>query len=362
VRCLPPDFPTWNYDRLAQPSHGLYVVAPTLAGTARYVVIFDDFGVPVWWYEASAQPVDVTVFPEGNIAWILSTPIAEIRSLDGTLVRSIETAGVLTDIHEFQMLPNGNVILTAYPRREHVDLTAFGAGADETVIDALIQEISPAGDVVWSWNSKDHIGLGETGRWYGMAIKSEAWDIVHMNAVERVDDNSFLISLRHTDAVYKIEKATGDVIWKLGGTPRPESLSVLNDPEGSYPFGGQHDVRLQPDGTVTVYDNNTERPDPPRAVRYAIDEGAGSATLLEQLTDPEAPSSFCCGSARRSADGSWLMSWGGRSLVTEFNAAKERTFRLTFDGTLFSYRAVPVPDGLLSVSQLRAGMNTMFPR
>ena len=56
------------------------------------------------------------------------------------------------------------------------------------------------------------------------------------------------------------------------------------------------------------------------------------------------------------------MSWGGRSLVTEFNAAKERTFRLTFAGTVFIYRAVPVPDGVLSASQLRAGMNAMFPR
>jgi hypothetical protein len=364
VRCLPPDFPTWNYERLAQPSHEFYVVAPNLSGTTRYAVIFDEYGVPVWWYDASAQPVDVKVLPDGNIAWTLSTPKAEIRSLDGSLVRTIETTGVLTDIHEFQMLPNGNVILIAYPRRQHVDLTGFGAGADETVIDALIQEIDPAGDVVWSWNSKDHIGLGETSRWYGLGIKSDAWDLVHMNAVEPDGEDSLLISLRHTDAVYKIDKATGNVVWKLGGTPTPQSLEVLDDPQGSYPFGGQHDVRLQPDGTITVHDNNTGLSAAPRAVRYEIDEADGTARLLEEVTDPEVPSgaSFCCGSARRSADGSWLMSWGGRSLVTEFNAAKERTFRLTFGGTVFSYRAVAVPDGLLSASQLRAGMNAMFPR
>ena len=133
-----------------------------------------------------------------------------------------------------------------------------------------------------------------------------------MNAIEPVGDDAILISLRHTDAVYKIDKATGDVIWKLGGTWTPKSLTVTDDPQGAYPLGGQHDVRLQPDGTITIHDNDTNLPSPPqRVVRYEIDEATHTAKLVEQKTDPEAPGSFyCCGSARRSADGSWLISWG----------------------------------------------------
>ena len=97
-------------------------------------------------------------------------------------------------------------------------------------------------------------------------------------------------------------------------------------------------------------------------MRYEINEATHTATLVEEVTDSEAPSSFCCGSARRSADGSWLMSWGSRSLVTEFNAAGERTFRLSFGGVVFSYRAVAAPDGSLSAAALRTGMDTMHPR
>lgn len=171
--------------------------------------------------------------------------------------------------------------------------------------------------------------------------------------VEPDGPNAFLISLRHTDAVYKIDKASGDVIWKLGGTTTPKSLTVLDDPYGAYPLGGQHDPRVLPDGTVTIHDNGTAIGGrAPRAVRYQIDEQAMTATLLEEVTDPEAPSSFCCGSARRSADGSWLMSWGGRSLVTEFDAAGNRTFSLGFGGPV-SYRATSAPDGLLEIDQLR---------
>jgi hypothetical protein len=183
-----------------------------------------------------------------------------------------------------------------------------------------------------------------------------------MNAVEPDGEDAVLISLRHTDAVYKIDKASGNVVWKLGGTWTPKSLAVKGDPEGAYPLGGQHDVRLQPDGTITIHDNRTNLPDSPRGVRYSIDEGARTATMVEQVTDPAVSSSFCCGSSRRSADGSWLFSWGGRSLVTEFDAAGQRTFRLGFGGTAFSYRAVPAPEGALTAAALRAGMDSMHPR
>ena len=366
VRCLPQDFGAWDYTRFSQPSHRFYVVAPSLGTvTGNYVVIFDDHGVPVWWFKASETPFDAKVLADGTVAWTqgqIPLGSAEIHSLDGTLVRSPQMVGEVLDPHELQRLPNGDLMLLSYPVREHVDLTAYGGGEDDSVFDALIQEIDPQGNVVWSWNSKDHIGLAETGRWYTNPQSfgpDGIRDIVHINTIESDGPDAFLISLRHTDAIYKIDRATGDVVWKLGGTTTPQSLTALDDPYANYPLGGQHDVRLLADGTVTVHDNETGFPARhPRAVRYEIDEQAMTATLLEEVTDPEAPSSFCCGSARRSADGSWLMSWGGLSLVTEFDADGERTFKLSF-GSAISYRATSVPDGLLSAEQLRAGMNAI---
>jgi VCBS repeat-containing protein len=369
VRCLPANFGAWEYEGLLPPSHAFYVVTPTLgAGAGPYAVIFDNHGVPVWWdTEAPAAPSDAKVLPDGTIAWWSNTAPHgddyEIHSFDGTLLKNFFAASGRTDSHDFQLEPNGNYLLLSYQPREHVDLTAFGppGGPDDTVTDAVIEELTPDNESVWSWSTQGHIGLEETGRWWPTALASPARDIVHMNAVEPAGDDAILISLRHTDAVYKIKKSTGEVIWKLGGTWTPKSLTVKGDPEGAYPLGGQHDVRLQPDGTITIHDNNTNLPDPPRAVRYQIDEAAKTATLVEEVTDPRVPSSFCCGSSRRSADGSWLMSWGGRSLVTEFNSADQRTFALGFGGTVFSYRAAPA-NGVPSANTLRAGMDSMHPR
>ena len=38
--------------------------------------------------------------------------------------------------------------------------------------------------------------------------------------------------MRHTDGIYGIERSTGDILWKLGGTKTEDSLRVMGDPHG----------------------------------------------------------------------------------------------------------------------------------
>jgi hypothetical protein len=56
------------------------------------------------------------------------------------------------------------------------------------------------------------------------------------------------------------------------------------------------------------------------------------------------------------------MSWGGNPVVTEFAADGSRNFRMTFANGVFSYRAFPVPSGVLTADALRAGMDAQYPR
>jgi hypothetical protein len=186
-----------------------------------------------------------------------------------------------------------------------------------------------------------------------------AYDLAHINSVEP-DGDSVLISLRHVDAVFKVKRATGAIEWKLGGTHTADSLKVVGEPDDSLVFGGQHDARVLPDGTLTVHDNRTGQNAGPRALRYRIDATARTATKLEELTDPDAPLSLCCGSARRLPGGDWVMSWGYNSLVRELSPTGKVVFGLRFENALFSYRAVPVRARELSVRKLRAGMDVMY--
>ncbi|MCB0876600.1 MAG: aryl-sulfate sulfotransferase, partial [Solirubrobacterales bacterium] len=277
VRCLPGNFPAYSWTSPGNPSANFYITMPRNVQTpggdpaGRYVAVFDDHGVPVWWMESSTAS-DAKLLPDGNLAWGRNeaggTAAAgfEVHELDGTLVKTWRTVGANADIHDFQALPNGNVLIGSYPARAGTrDLTAYGGPATNgTPIDAEIQEIRPDGSVAWSWEAKDHIDLDQTPqRWrgwvyglpYDLPDGREGFDWAHMNSFEKVG-GELIVSFRHLDAVYAIDIDSGDVVWKLGGTTTPTSLTVEGDPE-SNPLGGQHYARILPGGNLTVYDNNT---------------------------------------------------------------------------------------------------------
>ena len=379
VRCIPRSFPKWTSERTGKTQARWYIVTPAEGGKgAHFVAIYDSNGVPIWWAHPPYDPMDAKLLPNGNIAWsrFTGTPYAtfsvpyEEHRLNGKLVRKIAAVGIQTDSHELQMLPNGNYLLGGYVPRDGVDLSPYGGPSNAAVTDAEVQEVTPEGKLVWSWNSKDHVALDEGKPFMRAALQQPgktpdgrpAYDIVHLNAIEPAGD-SVLISLRHTDAVYKVSRATGEVIWKLGGTHTDRSLTIEGEPEGSLFFGGQHDVRLQPDGTLTLHDNRTATGLPPRAIRLRVDESARTATKLEEVSDPNLILSLCCGSARKLPGGNWVMSWGFYGIVTETTATGAPLFTLNFKSKLFSYRAVPVlRGGGLSTRRLRAGMDAMYPR
>ena len=383
VRCIGTGFPHWTAERHGTPQAEWYIVTPTGGGPSatgtHFVAIFDRNGVPVWWLkEPFSNPNDAKLLPDGDLAWsdftftsyvTRAAPYHEHR-LDGSLVKNIAAVGdVETDSHELQVLPNGDYLLEAYVPRDGVDLSPYGGPKDATVVDAEVQEVTPGGQLVWSWSSKDHIATSESTPWMGPILSQPrarpdgrlVFDIVHVNGIEP-DGDSLLLSFRHTDSIYKISRATGDVEWKLGGTHTPQSLTVAGEPEDSLVFSGQHDPRLMPDGTLTVHDNRSRTSLGPRAVRFRIDEAARTATQVEQMDDPAAPLSPCCGSGRKLPGGDWVMDWGYSPLITELTPSGRRVFALHLGDGLYSYRAVPVLPGRLSARELRAGMDAMHPR
>jgi Arylsulfotransferase (ASST) len=382
LRCLPSDFPGWTVERHGTPQAQGYVVIPSRLFAAPpggpYVTVFDGNGVPVWWVLAPHAKNDGKLLPNGDIAWVDGTggidpdspmSFAE-HTLDGPLVRTTYSAGLLTDPHDFQLLANGDYLVGAYSPRDGVDLTPYGGPSDATVLDAVVQELRPDHSLVWSWSSKDHIALSETGRWWAQVLHAPgelpdgrmAYDIVHLNSVE-LTNGRLLISARALDAVYEIDAASGAIRWKLGGTSTGDSLAIAGDPEAGTEFGGQHDARLLPDGSVTVFDNSTDRDRPPRAMRFAVDPAAGTGTLLERISDPSVSRSFCCGSARRLPGGHWVVAWGDNPLFSETTASGRSVLRLAFaDPTAMTYRAEPILPGQIRQAALRAGMDAMHPR
>lgn len=362
VRCLPEDFAPYEFVRSRAGGPRLMFVQMK----HHYATIFDRNGVPVWWYKASGFPDNAELLPDETVAWAPVDAASyrqgdyEIRNLSGRFLRTVSAAGGLSiDVHELLLLPGGNYLTGAFRNQSGLDATPFGGTIDATVRGAEVQELRPDGSLAWSWNSEGRIGLAETGRWWDYVLTyTRPYDVVHWNSVERNGDR-MLMSFRHLDAVYEIDRASGEILWKLGGTTTPESLTVTGDPSRSYPLGGQHDARRLPNGDVSIFDNETGLDKPPRVVRYRIDENRGEAKLVQSFTDPEVPDSVCCGSARKLPSGDWLVGWGGvepDGLVGSYDSKGRPVFRLWTPDS-FSYRAHPITDRSPKMKRLRSAMD-----
>jgi hypothetical protein len=369
---LPDDFPSSRFESLRPAPPGLFVVAFSAPRDDRpWVIVFDGEGKPRWWFNPDTRALWGQIVGNGDLVWARSfgdgygldpRMAHEVRSESGKLLRLVRTGGSIVDGHEYRELPNGNVLLDTYVP-ETADLRRFGGPERAAIASAEVQEVDPAGKVVWRWNSRGRIALRETGRWWRNVLSNsrrrlhrEIFDPVHINSIEPRGHGEVVISTRHTDAVYGIDRSTGEINWKLGGTRTGKSLRVTGDPANKL-LGGQHDARIDRRGRLTVFDNGKDRPRRPRVVFYRLDLAQGRAAYRGQLNDPEVSRSHCCGSARETSGGGWLVSWGDNPLVTGFDREGRIAFRLHLPASTF--RAVPVPAGATTVARLRQGMAAM---
>ncbi len=357
IRCLPADFPTYTSSVTGTPQvHGILVTpsggAPSPQGD--YVVMFDSHGVPDWWYKSPSAPKDAAFGGKDQIYWWTRTPgytdggggVYTIRNLEGTVetvVSNPDTKLQGIGVHDFQILPNGDYLAEELVTTT-TDLSSWGLSTSTPIEDPVLIEINPEEQVVWSWDALAHIDVAaEDVNW-----RSEVPDVFHMNSWQEYG-NDIILSFRYLDAVFDIDKSTGNIIWKLGGTPTPQSLTVVGN---TYPqvFSGQHDARQLGNGDITVHDNaSQETGHAVRALEFQIDGATNTATIVQQVTDEAHPGpSPCCGSANLLPGGDWLVDWGDGNYAAELTPAGTTVMHITYGRSSYRAAAVPYSDVTLS--------------
>ncbi len=234
--------------------------------------------------------------------------------------------GYRADLHEFLLTPQGTALLIIYAfvRR---DLTEVGGPRDGVVIDGVVQEVDlETGLVLFEWHSLDHVGLHESRR----AVPKQpgaTFDYVHLNSVGLDDDGDLLVSARHTWAIYKINRRTGALRWRLGGTDSDFRLG-----HGAM-FAFQHDARRRRDGAITLFDNAAG---PPRTRRESralvldVNMHAMTVRVARQYEHPSKLLSDSQGSAQQLPNGNVFVGWGSQPAFSEFS----ENGRLLLDGQL----------------------------
>ncbi|HEV3228770.1 MAG TPA: arylsulfotransferase family protein [Solirubrobacteraceae bacterium] len=245
--------------------------------------------------------------------------------------------GLQGDLHEFLLTPQQTALATMY-RSVPADLSAAGGSGQDHLLDSMFQEIDvQTGRVLLEWHSVDHVAVEES---YAQ-FKSGPFpfDYFHINSIDVDLDGNLLVSARNTHAVYKINRQTGAIMWRLGGKRSDFSMGP------GATFAWQHDARRHPDGTITIFDDGAlpavEKES--RGLVLTLDEQQMVATLAREYQHPTALLSGSQGNLQVLPTQNVLVGWGAEPYVSEFDQAGRLLFDAQLPSSEQSYRAFRFP-------------------
>jgi hypothetical protein len=347
---LPPAAPPLTVlKRNSLDAPGYVFVAPkTGASRPQGPEIVDDHGRPVWFHPTSngQQTTDFRVqtylgkpvltwwqgeaFPGGGgVDYIADTAyhvIATVRAGNG-----LDAGG-----HEFVLTPQGTALIVSYHDVPY-DLSSLGGPKDGQVLDGVVQEIDVAtGRLVFEWHSLDRVPLTDSYVSASTANNSD-YDYFHINAVNLDNDGNLLISGRHTSTVYKVDRHSGQIIWRLGGKHSDFTLGPgLN-------FAWQHDPLPAGENTIRLFDNGTDgsaQVSPESRVLWIhLDTATMTATLVKAISHPARLSVRSQGNAQGLDNGDTFVGWGQLGRVSEFDPEGKLLFDAALPPAYDTYRA-----------------------
>jgi arylsulfate sulfotransferase len=294
----------------------IWMTPKQFAFTNRWglLLALDAAGEIVWYCTLDVRPAGLHRLANGNLFFNTADFRAIEMDMCGNIVRQFyagrrpqgpvgEPGAIAIDAqslhHQPHEMPNGNFLaLTASARTiENYYTSETDPNAPrktQSVVGDCIVEFTPEGTIVWSWDAFDHLDVWR----YGYRLMEVFWhtrgfpnhlDWTHGNGVSYDEsDDSVIVSLRHQDAIIKIDRTTKEIRWILGdhkgwkGKLAEKLLTPVSPLR--WPYHG-HNPRAAQDGNVVMYDNGIIRAIPPdpqvmpansfaRGVEYQIDHKA----------------------------------------------------------------------------------------
>ena len=222
--------------------------------------------------------------------------------------------GYSADLHEFLLEPNGTAWLDAFDPVE-MDLHRLGGSRHSVVTDSVVEEIDTrTGLVMWEWHALGHIPFADS--YSAMPHGSQPWDYVHINSIDPGSHGQLLLSSRNTSALWDVSRASGRVIWTLGG----RHSSFTQSPGTRFDF--QHDAAWQPGGRVSLFDNGyvVAHDTPSRGIVLDPDISAHVVRLVKRFANPANDlQTMSQGDLLRLPGPNWLVGYGGIPNFTEFD-------------------------------------------
>jgi hypothetical protein len=244
--------------------------------------------------------------------------------------------GRVADLHEFRLTPQGTALITCFPQTAQADLSAVGGPPDGQVYESIIQEIDVrTGRLLLEWRSLEHIPVEESYFPVG-----GTYDYLHVNSIDLTPDGHLLVSGRGTCALYKLDRRSGRVLWRLGGERSDFAIG-----RGAR-FNWQHDAQWVSAGVISVFDDGsgpirTEQDS--RGLVLHVDQGRRRVRLVRAYRHTPPLRTSAMGSVQTLADGNVMVGWGLVPTLSEFSPDGSLISELRLPWGYNSYRGFRMP-------------------
>lgn len=323
---LPPEVPRPEL-RVSEPTlvdDGWILTNVWTQGEPPVAAMYDRAGQPVWYAIHPYGPdprgdVDATWRPDTRTVVTGATGglrAAEV-DLEGEVVwlgpeqpAGVNAAGQFH--HHLQPLSGGGLVTLAYDVR--------GVMQGDRIL-----EIDREGAELWSWSTIEEL--------HGPGVG----DFTHGNAAWTDEDaDATFYSARNLSSIFKIARADGSVVWRLG-----EGGDFGPDPESDFPWPiQQHSPIHLGGGRLLMYDNGDEARGFSRLLEYELDEAGMVANIAWEYRGEEPWFTDFWGDADRLPNGNTLAVAG----TNGGGGVASRIFEVTADGGLAWEIAFPTGD------------------
>lgn len=265
-----------------------------------------------------------------------------IANRDYKVIKRFEAGnGYTSDPHEFTMASRNTAYVNSF-RNVIMDLSQYGGLKRTPVMDNVAQEVDlRTGQVIWEWHSLGNIKVSETYMPIPRKI-TRPFDYFHLNSISRDKDGNMLISARHTSALYKVNRNTGKVMWRMGGKDSDFKLGK------GFHYAYQHDFRRHANGTYSIFENGAAGGPLPNRAKvskgyiFRINEKKKTASVVRQYSVPGrlSPSQ---GNTQILPDGNIFTGWGSLKYCTEFSPDGDIVWDMEYSALNVTYRCYRDP-------------------
>jgi Arylsulfotransferase (ASST) len=253
--------------------------------------------------------------------------VAEVHGADG----------MKGDLHEFLITPQDTALFTTYGVAHGEIPNGHGGSRRGPYWYCCCQEVDIAsGRLLLQWRSDTELPV--SGSHHGLPRRrSTPWDYFHMNSIN-IDpsDGNLIISSRNLWQIYKVDRATGETLWRLGGETSEFEI------EQRAKFAFQHHVTPHGGGVYTIFDNEAGPPaqaTQSRALVVAVDEERRTVRFLREYHHVAPLLSSALGSVEPLDDGGVFVGWGRLSWFTEWDRDGAIVLDARMPPGIHSYRA-----------------------